>query len=99
MWTIQIAHNRLMRHPQHLGDVPLAQLLRCKTFDDLTARLRDHQVADLGAIDVASVAVRNDNAKDGLWKVNGKRQVIYAKSDLSISDRFAAANKLWETSR
>jgi hypothetical protein len=30
------------------------------------------------------VAVRNDAAKDGLWKVNGRRQVIYAKSVLPL---------------
>jgi hypothetical protein len=35
--------------------------------------------------------VRNDVAKDGLWKLNGVRQVIYAKSDLSLRDRHRAA--------
>jgi hypothetical protein len=40
------------------------------------------------------VAVRNDGAKDGHWKVNGKRQVIYAKAELSIRDRIAAAYEL-----
>jgi hypothetical protein len=40
------------------------------------------------------VQVRNDGAKDGLWKINGARQVIYAKSVLSIRDRVDAANKL-----
>ena len=37
------------------------------------------------------VPVRNDAADDGLWKINGKRQVVYAKSELSISDRLKAA--------
>ncbi len=36
------------------------------------------------------VPVRNDYADDGLWKFNGKRQVVYAKSTLSIRDRFRA---------
>ena len=36
------------------------------------------------------VAVRNDGAKDGLWKI-GKRQVIYAKAALPLSERIAAA--------
>ena len=40
------------------------------------------------------VAVRNDGAKDGLWKVGGRRQVIYAKANLSSRDRIAAANDL-----
>ena len=40
------------------------------------------------------VPVRNDTAKDGLWKINGSRQAVYAKSQLSIQDRFRAARKL-----
>ena len=40
------------------------------------------------------VPVRNDHAKDGLWKINGARQVIYARSDLSVRDRLQAAGKL-----
>ena len=43
---------------------------------------------------VGYVPVRNEYADDGLWKLNGKRQVIYAKSALSISDRFRAAKAL-----
>ena len=35
--------------------------------------------------------VRNDYAKDGFWKLNGKRQVIYAKQELSEGGRVAAA--------
>ena len=40
------------------------------------------------------VQVRNDAAKDGLWVLEGGRQVIYAKSELSISDRLKAASDL-----
>jgi hypothetical protein len=40
------------------------------------------------------VPVRNDAAKDGLWKINGARQVVYAKSALSLHDRLKAAGKL-----
>lgn len=43
---------------------------------------------------VGYVPVRNDGAEDGLWKLNGKRQAVYAKSALSISDRFRAAKAL-----
>jgi hypothetical protein len=38
--------------------------------------------------------VRNDGAKDGLWVVNGSRQVIYARSELCAADRLKAAKKL-----
>jgi hypothetical protein len=40
------------------------------------------------------VAVRNTAAKDGVWKINGRRQIIYAQATLSIRDRIAAARKL-----
>jgi Family of unknown function (DUF5906) len=45
------------------------------------------------------VPVRNEGAEDGLWKLHGKRQAIYAKSALSISDRFRAAKALFEGGR
>ena len=35
--------------------------------------------------------VRNPSASDGLWRVAGARQVIYARSDRSIRDGMAAA--------
>jgi hypothetical protein len=40
------------------------------------------------------VPVRNDDAKDGLWKIDGTRQVIYAKSTLTTSERLKAAREL-----
>jgi hypothetical protein len=40
------------------------------------------------------VAVRNDGAKDGLWKVGGRRQVIYARAELPPGERIAAAINL-----
>jgi hypothetical protein len=44
------------------------------------------------------VAVRNSSAQDGLWVINGTRQVVYAKSELSISDRHIAVNNLLQQS-
>ena len=40
------------------------------------------------------IAVRNDAAKDGYWKIKGTRQPVYAKSALSVRDRLKAAAKL-----
>jgi hypothetical protein len=37
------------------------------------------------------VPVRNPDAKDGLWKILGRRQVIYARSELPVRDRISAA--------
>ena len=44
----------------------------------------------LGA--VGYVPVRNDAAKDGRWKIDGRRQVVYARYDLTPRDRLAAAH-------
>jgi hypothetical protein len=38
--------------------------------------------------------VRNDLAKDGLWKINGRRETIYGKADLTESKRLATARGL-----
>jgi hypothetical protein len=43
---------------------------------------------------VGYTAVHNPHAKDGLWKVSGKRQGIYAKKDMSTRDRLVAADNL-----
>jgi Protein of unknown function (DUF2786)/Family of unknown function (DUF5906) len=41
------------------------------------------------------VSVRNpDDRKDGLWAINRKRQVIYARKELSINDQYVAADAL-----
>jgi hypothetical protein len=41
------------------------------------------------------VRVRNDADKhDGQWKINGKRQTVYAKSSLTPAERAAAASRL-----
>jgi hypothetical protein len=37
------------------------------------------------------VPVRNPDANDGLWKINNKRQTIYAKVSLSLAERVAIA--------
>jgi uncharacterized protein DUF5906 len=45
------------------------------------------------------VPVRNSTAKDGLWKLHGRRQVIYAKTALGIRDQVAAATALCRRGR
>ena len=43
---------------------------------------------------VGYVRVRNDGAKDGRWKIDGKRVVVYARRELSVRDRIEAARRL-----
>jgi hypothetical protein len=47
----------------------------------------------------AYVRVDNPNSQDGVWKVEGKRTVIYANKDLSHGEQTAAAHKLIETTK
>jgi len=42
------------------------------------------------------VQVSNDAAQDGLWKISGKRQVIFARNDLLGADRLKAARQIME---
>jgi hypothetical protein len=44
------------------------------------------------------VPVRNDLADDGLWKLNGRRQVVYAKGTLSLAAQLEAARRLYTQS-
>ena len=57
--------------------------------DRRNRRLIPHRLEKCGY-----VPVRNDGAKDGLWRINDARQVIYAQTTLSIRDRLRAAQKL-----
>jgi len=40
------------------------------------------------------VPIRNDAAKDGLWKVKGRREVVYGNFDFPPAERLACARKL-----
>ncbi len=44
-------------------------------------------------------AVRNSGATDGLWKIGDRRQVIYARKELSVRERMTAATDLWAKGR
>jgi hypothetical protein len=43
---------------------------------------------------VGYVPVRNEYADDGLWKIAGRRQAVYAHGALSVRERIAAATEL-----
>ena len=38
--------------------------------------------------------VRNPNPDDGMWKIDGRRQVVYARRDLTQQERLTAASEL-----
>jgi len=81
------------------------ELPKALTIDRLAARappeivvwLRDHK--NRRAIphrleNLGYEAIRNPDANDGLWRINNKRQVIYARRELSTADKIAAAGQL-----
>ena len=57
--------------------------------DRKTARQIPHRMEAVGY-----VAVRNPHAKDGLWKIDGRRQAVYARSELPKRDQLLAASEL-----
>jgi hypothetical protein len=59
--------------------------------DKSSARKIPHRLEAVGY-----VPVRSEGPQDGLWVINGKRQVIYARKELTIRERFAAAQYLAE---
>ena len=67
------------------ADADLALWLR----DRRNCRAMPHRLEECGY-----VAARNSNAKDGLWKIQGARQAVYAKQALSPQERAAAAAAL-----
>jgi hypothetical protein len=58
-------------------------------YDRRNRRTIPHRLESCGY-----VPVRNSGAVDGLWKVNGKRQAIYARKDLPLQNQIKAAQRL-----
>jgi hypothetical protein len=71
-----------------MGDHNLADWIK----DRKNRRILPHRLATC-----EYVPVRNPHATDGLWKVYGRRQTIYAKTGLSLRDQIAAAQQLTST--
>ncbi len=63
----------------------LARLLE----DRKSRKAVKHRMEDCGY-----VALRNPDSKQGLWTINGKKQVVYVRAELSDRDRFKATTDL-----
>lgn len=57
--------------------------------DQKSRRIIPHRLGECGY-----VPVRNDAAKDGHWKINGKRRAVYARKELVPSAAIVAARRL-----
>jgi hypothetical protein len=60
--------------------------------DRKNRRVIPHRLEKCGYVPVRN----NADKRDGLWKINGERQAVYAKSSLTPRDRIAAAYRLVE---
>ena len=78
-----LGHVTLLQATHATG--PLGEWLR----DRKNRRAIPHRLEKCGY-----TPIRNGMAGDGLWVINGSRQVVYAKDGLSVSDRLKAANEL-----
>jgi hypothetical protein len=67
------------------ADRAFAESLR----DRKNARRISHRMEEAGYL-----PVRNEAAKDGLWRVDGKRQTIYGKKAMDLRARVTAARQL-----
>jgi hypothetical protein len=43
--------------------------------------------------------IRNDNAEDGLWRIDGKKQAVYGRAELSVRERLSAVQALQRVER
>ena len=62
-------------------------------LDNLLTDRRSRRIVPYRMGSIGYVPVRNQNAKDGLWIIGGKRQSIYAKSELSHAEQTCAAKE------
>jgi hypothetical protein len=77
--------------------ITLEMLTREAVGSEILDWLKDHEnrrVIGFRLEKCGYTAIRNDAAQDGLWKIGGKRQAVYARQDLAARERGAAAAKL-----
>jgi hypothetical protein len=70
---------------------------RAMNYDDFADWLTDRRHRRMIPHRLESVgyeSIRNDGAKDSRWVIDGRRQTGYAKTTLSIRDRYLAAGEL-----
>lgn len=72
-----------------LGDACPSESLRNWLSDRKNSRQIPHRMKTADY-----VPIRNEAATDGLWKMDGKRQVVYVKQSLSVHERRAAVEVL-----
>jgi hypothetical protein len=82
-----------------LGDPPAVTLLKIQTgasdsFADWLGDRKNRRIIPHRLEKSGYVPVRNPDAEDGLWKIHGRRQAVYANDKLSRRDQIAAVEQL-----
>jgi hypothetical protein len=89
-WPAAVTLNDIVTHARNISYHDFADWLA----DRRKRRMIPHRLESAGY-----EPIRNGGAKDGLWKIGGRRQVVYAKASLALRDRIAAAHDLQGGSR
>jgi hypothetical protein len=71
------------------GKLALPFGIRGWLTDRKNRRVIPHRMGNCGY-----VRVRNDTATDGLWKISGRRQAVYARNNLLLAQQIQAAQRL-----
>jgi hypothetical protein len=87
----------------HLGSPPAVTLMQITSraegdFREWLQERKNRRVIPHRLEGCDYTPVRNGDAKDGLWKVSGRRQVIYARNTLCLADQLRAARRLTDQS-
>jgi hypothetical protein len=84
------------KHPQRVRPEALTinQLTAVAPHLEWLAQLKMRRAVGKRLGDCGYIAVDNPHTREGLWMVGGKRQRVYARMDMTLSDRLAAALKL-----
>jgi hypothetical protein len=77
--------SQVMAAANEVGHVGLAEYMS----EPKNRRKIPHRLEEVGY-----ESIRNDAAKDGYWKISGRRQPVYANNDLCRRDQIAAAQAL-----
>jgi hypothetical protein len=85
------AAEQLFPSPAALSGAPMP---KSDSFADWLQDRRNRRVIPHRFEACGYVPVRNPDADDGLWRIRGKRGVIYAKETLTLHDQIAAARTL-----
>ena len=77
--------------------ITIGMLASAKMSSDFSSWLSDRKnrrAIPHKLLQIGYMMVRNPDSEDGLWRIAGKRQTVYARKDLSVREQIAAAMEL-----